>query len=362
MYINDLSLINYRNIRKAEVSLQNGINAVFGENGQGKTNLLESIFLLSGAKPFRKCPDKDLIQNGENGSTVSASFFSEERMQQIKLIIDEKGRQISLNKGTVKKASAAAGSVCCVVFSPDHLDLIKGSPEERRKFIDMALCQISKTYLSSLRLYSRLLSQKNNILKDCYSFPQAADLLSVYDEQLAQAAAYLTAERMRFGEEILKIFSGIISDISGNRDNVSFRYKSTLFRENVGPEEALARFYETRSEDIRCGYSTVGPHRDDLEITLDGKNMKIYGSQGQQRSAVLALKLAEARYFRERTEEEPVLLLDDVLSELDLNRQNDLLDRLNGRQSVITCCDPTFITGRTDARLFRVEAGQVETC
>ena len=362
MHITDIELRSFRNIAHAEISLQNGVNAVFGENGQGKTNLLESVFLLSGAKSFRRCKDSDLILSGEMGASVAAGFWSRGRDQHIRLTVDEKGRHISLNKGTATKASAAAGALCCVVFSPEHLSLIKGSPDERRRFIDTALCQTGRSYLADLRMYTRLLNQKNNLLKDCYRFPSAQDLLSVYDRQLASAASSVTAARLSFIKELLPIFSDTVRRLSGSIDEVSFSYRSTLFEDEVSEEEALMRYESIRGADIKAGFCTAGPHRDDLEITIGGRSMKVYGSQGQQRTAVLALKLSEADYMKSATGEEPILLLDDVLSELDLKRQDDLLDRLSGRQSVITCCDPTFITGRTDARLIEVQKGRVVSC
>ncbi len=360
MRLTGVEIRAFRNIRHAELRLQEGVNAVFGENGQGKTNLLESIFLLTGARSFRRSRDRDLILRGEPGASVEAEFLSRGREQRLRLTVEEKGRQISLNRASPVPAASAAGNLVCVVFSPEHLSLVKGAPEERRRFMDTALCQSSRGYLLDLKLYTRLLGQKNNLLKDCQRFPDAMDLLEVYDRQLAAAAAGVCRRRLEFVKSLGEDFKDSSLQLSGGRDRGEIALQCSLFPSGQPtPQEAEQQLRARRGEDLRAGYCTAGPHRDDLSVSLDGQSLRLFGSQGQQRTAVLALKLSEARYMKRATGEEPVLLLDDVLSELDLLRQNDLLDRLGG-QAVITCCDPTFISGRTDARLIEVKGGEIK--
>ena len=353
------SIKGFRNIREAEFAPSTAVTVICGENGQGKTNLLESIFMLTGAKSFRHVKDRELPdKDGSGNSLIEASFFAEGRQQEIRLAIGPKGRTASLNRGSEKKASELAGRFCCVVFSPEHLDLVKGTPAERRRFMDTALCQLSAGYLTVLREYTRLLQQKNALLKDARNISAAYDMLDVYDERMAEAAASIIQYRTSFAEQLDSDAGEAYSSVSGNRERLGISYLSSAGEADSG---SIGRMMAAaRGDDIRNGYSTVGPHRDDLELFLDGDPARVYGSQGQQRTAVLSLKLAEASIFRRKLGEEPVLLLDDVLSELDGGRQEFLLRRLGGSQAVITCCDPNFIERQTDADVWRMESGTLE--
>lgn len=349
----------FRNIQSAEFFPSTAVTVICGENGQGKTNLLESIFLLTGAKSFRHVKDRELPDKDGNGQAVLESvFFAEGRKQEIKVTVGSKGRTASLNRGSERKASELAGKFCCVVFSPEHLDLVKGTPAERRRFIDTALCQMSPGYLSDLREYTRLIAQKNALLKDARNISAAFDMLDVYDERLAGTASSIISYRRSFSSELEILAAEAYSTVSGDREIFSMGYLSTTGPDD-DPFEILRMITAARSEDIRMGYSTVGPHRDDLELRLNGDPARVYGSQGQQRTAVLAMKLAEAGIFRNKLGEEPVLLLDDVLSELDGSRQEFLLRRLGGSQAIITCCDPNFIERETDADVWQMENGSL---
>ncbi|MBP0969154.1 MAG: DNA replication/repair protein RecF [Oscillospiraceae bacterium] len=348
---------DFRNIKNADFFPSTAVTVICGENGQGKTNLLESIFMLTGAKSFRHVKDRELPNKNSTGQSVLESvFFAEGRKQEIRITVGSKGRIASLNRGSERKASELAGKFCCVVFSPEHLDLVKGTPAERRRFIDTALCQISPGYLSDLREYTRLLAQKNALLKDARNIAAAFDMLEVYDERMAEKASSLASFRRKFSTELETGASEAYSSVSGDRESFSMRYLSTT-GDDDDPEEILRMISAARSDDIRMGYCTIGPHRDDLEILLNGDPARVYGSQGQQRTAVLALKLAEAGIFRKKLGEEPVLLLDDVLSELDGSRQEFLLRRLGGSQAIITCCDPNFIERETDADVWQMTGG-----
>ncbi len=350
----------FRNIKEAEFVPSPSVTVICGENGQGKTNLLESIFLLTGAKSFRHVKDRELPdKNGSGTAVIEAEFFAGGREQDIRLSVGNRGRTASLNKGWERKASELAGRFCCVVFSPEHLDLVKGTPAERRRFMDTALCQLSTSYLSSLRDYTRLLAQKNALLKDARNISAAFDMLDIYDESLAAAAASIISMRRGFAASLEAESSEAYSSVSGDREKFSLRYISTV-GEDGSREEIMRRMTAARGDDIRMGYSTTGPHRDDLELLLDGDPARVYGSQGQQRTAVLALKLAEAAIFRRDLGEEPVLLLDDVLSELDGSRQEFLLKRLGSSQAVITCCDPGFIERQTGSEAWRMTGGVLE--
>ncbi len=360
MFLVKHSLSGFRNIKSLEFEPSPLVNVVCGENGQGKTNLLESVFLLTGGKSFRGAKDASLIERGSDFSVISSDFFSEDRLQSIKIKISDKGRVASLNKGTEKKASSLVGKFCSVVFSPEHLSLVKGSPNMRRKFLDTALCQISGSYLSSLRAYTRLLDQKNSLLKDSRFISAANEMLDVYDAQFAVAACDITAKRRAFVEELLPLAKKNYEKISNGKERLSFKYLSTLFGEGeADTDEALLKTYALRAADLRAGFCTAGPHRDDLLICLDEEDSKVFASQGQQRCIVLSLKLAEAELMELKLGERPVLLLDDVLSELDANRQDFLLESITDTQAIITCCAPELILEKTDARVFTVDNGQL---
>ncbi|MEA4911189.1 MAG: DNA replication/repair protein RecF [Oscillospiraceae bacterium] len=360
LYLIRHSLANYRNIESLEFYPATGVNVVSGENGQGKTNLLESIFLLTGARSFRGGRDASLVRSGEECARVDADFFLDGRDQNIRIVVGEKGRTASLNKGTPTKAAALVGKFCAVVFSPEHLSLVKGAPELRRRFIDTALCQISSSYLGNIKRYARLLDQKNSLLKDSRTIAAAGEMLDVYDAQLADAACEISNKRSVFVRELLPLAAANYERISNGRETLDFQYRSSLFPDGEGdPDEALEAIYAQRAIDIRAGFSTVGPHRDDLFFALDGGDAKVYASQGQQRCIVLSLKLAEAELMELKLGERPALLLDDVLSELDERRQNYLIESLQGCQSVITCCAPELIAARTEAAVFLIEDGRL---
>lgn len=360
MYLTAHALTNYRNIDALEFFPSRGVNVVSGENGHGKTNLLESIFLLTGARSFRGGKDAALIQQGQAFALIESAFFSEERAQEIRLKISDKGRTAALNKGTEGKAAALVGKLCCVVFSPEHLELVKGAPETRRRFLDTALCQVSPTYLSNIKRYTRLVSQRNSLLKDAQYVGAAFEMLDVYDAQFVETAGIVTQQRRAFVEELLPLAQRNYAAISGGREEIGFRYKSTLFSGTGADfDEGLMTLAAARSDELRAGFCTVGPHRDDLLLTLDGGDAKVFASQGQQRCMVLALKLAEAELMEIRLSERPILLLDDVLSELDASRQDYLIANLTDTQAIITSCAPELIADRTDAEVFTMIDGQL---
>ena len=360
MNLINLKISRFRNIDYLEFSPENGVNVIYGRNGQGKTNILESIFILTGAKSFRARRDIELIKHGELNSIVEAVFNMERREQTIKISISEKGRMGQRNRSSQTKAATLAGVFCCVLFSPEHLMLVKGSPEQRRKFIDTALCQISPKYLLELKRYTRLLGQKNSALKDSYRNVQLYDVLDVFDNQIAEAARVVTYMRKNFCDSLLILAKEDYMAIAGGNEEFSFSYISTLFDDNsFNTSDAVQKLLNNRQYDIGAGFSTLGPHRDDIVITIDGVNARTYASQGQQRTAVLAMKMAEASIMERSLGEKPVLLLDDVLSELDGIRQDYLISRLIGSQSVITGCDPTLISKRVNASLFEINNGSM---
>jgi DNA replication and repair protein RecF len=353
----------YRNIEALAFYPCEQVNVICGENGHGKTNLLESIFLLTGAKSFRGGQDAALIMEGRGRAALSSEFFCGGRRQAIKLDISEKGRTASLNGGSRVNAASLAGRFCCVVFSPEHLSLVKGSPGTRRRFIDTALCQISPVYIGIIKAYNRVAAQRNSLLKDAARVAAALDMLEIYDAQFIASAMAVTEYRARFVSELLPLAERGYAAISNSREGLDFCYAPSLFPSCSGgsleaeAEEGRRILAELRAEELRAGHGLAGPHRDDLPITLDGRDARAYASQGQQRSLVLALKLAEAALMEERMGERPVLLLDDVLSELDAKRQDYLIKSLSGTQAVVTSCAPELVLSRAKAAVFTMREG-----
>lgn len=368
MYVTRLFARNYRNLAEVELFPCQGVNVIYGGNAQGKTNLLESLWLFTGGHSFRGSKDSELPRldpkTGKNSpsAALALDFFSEEREQTAQLTIDS-GRRSSVINGVKKKTgSALIGKVRAVIFSPEHLLLIKEGPARRRGFIDGALCQIKPSYAALLHSYQRALLQRNALLKDMVKYPELRDTLEVWDLRLAKLGSQVMMERKtyteRIGPEIREIYSGI----ARGREKVAVEYDPSVSG-GESQEEMEALFLKelerTRASDGRSGFTSAGPHRDDLKISIDGASARSYGSQGQQRSAVLAMKLAEAQALSGISGETPMVLLDDVMSELDQQRQDYLLNHLHGRQVFITCCSPETVGLMETGMRFRVESGMV---
>lgn len=370
MVVTRLGCQNFRNLRDGELFPCPGVNVIYGGNAQGKTNLLEGLWLFTGGHSFRGAKDVELPRldtaTGENASTAALAldFFSEGREQKA-LLQFENGRRSSVINGVKKKTgSALVGKVCAVIFSPEHLLLVKEGPARRRGFLDGALCQIRPSYAGMLHVYQRALSQRNALLKDIGRFPELRDTLEVWDARLIQLGAAVMEERHRYVEKIAPQAQEIYRGISRGKEELSLSYApSPRLPEGSSQQDWIELFKtelrRTEASDVRSGFTSVGPHRDDLEITLGGLSARMYGSQGQQRSAVLALKLAEAQALSQLTGETPIVLLDDVMSELDQSRQDYLLNHLHGRQVFITCCSPETVSLQETGMRFRVEAGEV---
>lgn len=370
MVVTRLGCQNFRNLRDGELFPCPGVNVIYGGNAQGKTNLLEGLWLFTGGHSFRGAKDVELPRldtaTGENAPTAALAldFFSEGREQKA-LLQFENGRRSSVINGVKKKTgSALVGKVCAVIFSPEHLLLVKEGPARRRGFLDGALCQIRPSYAGMLHVYQRALSQRNALLKDIGRFPELRDTLEVWDARLIQLGAAVMEERRRYVEKIAPLAQEIYRGISRGKEELSLSYApSPRLPEGSSQQDWIELFKtelrRTEASDVRSGFTSVGPHRDDLEITLGGLSARMYGSQGQQRSAVLALKLAEAQALSQLTGETPIVLLDDVMSELDQSRQDYLLNHLHGRQVFITCCSPETVSLQETGMRFRVEAGEV---
>lgn len=362
MRILRLGFENYRNLNKGYITPSDGVNIIYGNNAQGKTNLLESIWLFTGGRSFRGAKDNDLIKFREKSAKIEMAFYSEEREQSAEITIAAGKRTAKLNGVQKPSASALIGNFCGIIFSPVHLSLIKDGPAERRKFVDAAICQIKPSYTSLLAGYNHTLSQRNTLLKDIPYHRELMDTLDIWEDKLATYGAYIVYERRKYTESLKKYSSEIYSGISDGKEKMTLEYVSSFCDDDCDNIKSIAeamkkKLYGTRKEDIFAGYTSVGPHRDDLSVKIDGKSARLFGSQGQQRSCVLALKLSEATILKDKIGEKPIVLLDDVMSELDNSRQDYILNCINGWQVFITCCEPSTVTRLIEGKKIRVENG-----
>lgn len=346
MKINRIKICDFRNLTLLELSLCESANIIYGDNGQGKTNFVEAVWMMTGAKSFRGAKDREMVRFDAPCATIDADFFAAGRDQTARMVIENR-RAASLNEIPLKSALGLAGNFCAVVFSPTHLSLVKNGPQEKRKFIDTSICQIKPKYIAVLGQYTRALDQRNRLLKDVGYEKTLIDTLDIWDARLASYAAVLVKTRATFLEKLLPFARETYAGISGEKELLHFGYASSLpcaLDADIPSIERqlLAALQARRQEDVRARMSLYGPHRDDIEITLDGFSARAYASQGQQRSCVLALKLAECELIRETIGEYPVVLLDDVMSELDLSRRDYLLNHLRDRQLIMTCCDKAY--------------------
>ena len=362
MRLDRLVVTDFRNIARAELQPAPRLTVLCGANGQGKTNLLEAIWLLTGGKSFRGARDAELIRRGAEFSVLEAQFSADGRDQQARLTVGAKGTQkpgrtVRLNGADRGRAASIAGTFTAVVFDPNHLSLVKGGPEGRRRFLDAALCQLYPGYLAASRRYLRVVAQKNALLKAYDITPGGDVLLETYNEALAGYGSEVMRRRAEYRTRLAPAAAANYRDISRGAETLELRYCPCC--EPGSPEHLAAKLREMRSAELRAGFCLTGPHREDLDILIDGQPGKIYGSQGQQRSAVLSMKLAEASVAGEVLGEHPVMLLDDVLSELDDARQTYLLTRIEDKQTFVTTCDSAAFA-RTNGRLVFVEGGSVK--
>ncbi len=366
MFVRKLAVNGFRNLHPAEWMPCEGVNILSGDNAQGKTNLLEACWLFTGAKSFRGAKDKELVAFGEEKAELSMDFYAGNRDQNAVLTIEQR-RQVTLNG--IKQTSAAkmAGKFCGVVFSPSHLSLIKDGPEGRRRFVDSAYCQLHPAYVTALAEHAKVLTQRNTFLRCLQEKGQLSkeekDLLSLWNHSLSIAAARITAARCRYIEKLQPLAATIYNGLSGGREQLTLEWQSPAYEMGSTPAQIAASWSAllenaTRA-DCAAGFSTVGAHRDDLDIRLDGVPARVYGSQGQQRSAVLALKLAEATLLQEITNEPPVAFLDDVMSELDVSRQDYILNHIDGWQVFISCCEPSAALRLTAGKVFHIKQGVI---
>lgn len=344
MQIKSLELNNYRNYNNQKITLSSNLNVLVGKNAQGKTNMLEGIFLCAIGRSPRTTKDKDLIKWNCSFSKITLEVLKNIGQKKIELyLFNNQNKAIKINGIGIKRMGELMGEFNAIYFSPDELKLVKESPDERRRFMDISLSQFSKTYFYNLSKYNQILAQRNKLLKSSPNENVILQTISVWDQQLAEVGAKLIIERMALVEKLKKYAVEIQSYLTDEKENLQLSYVGLVGNSSDEIKEQLINAYKNSfQKDVTLGYTTVGPHRDDIKIVLDGIDVRHFGSQGQQRTTALSLKLAELEVFNENIGEYPVLLLDDVLSELDKNRQIKLLNRVSKIQTVITCTEFDF--------------------
>lgn len=335
MIIESLELKNFRNYESLEISFDKGKNILYGDNAQGKTNILEALYLCSTSKSHKGSKDRDIIRFGEEEAHIKLIIRKNDIPFRIDMHLKKsKTKGIAINGVPIKKSSELFGVNNIIFFSPEDLAIIKNGPSERRKFIDMELCQIDKFYLHNLLNYNKIINQRNFLLKELnYKFDKSLyGTLDVWDMQMADYGNKIIKRREEFIKQINEIIIHIHDKLSGGKEILNIKYEPNTDAESL--EENISK---SREKDIKLKTTCVGPHRDDLGFYLKDMDIRKFGSQGQQRTAALSLKLSEIEFVKKVINDEPILLLDDVMSELDSNRQNYLLDSINDIQTIITC-------------------------
>lgn len=381
-----LKTFNFRNLSENPPEFHDGINVLYGDNAAGKTNTLEAIYLFATGKSFRTRNEKDFIRHGENYARAEIMYENESFCREMSVTYLANGQKavkgMQIGGIGVDRVSEFLGNFRAVLFTPDHLELVKGAPEERRRLIDMALCQIQPRFIKNLNEYAKLLAQRNNYLKGIKFSGKGADLdyIDVLNMQLAKAGATVTKQRALYCEKLADISSRMYAHLTGGAETLNVRYVSRIknrsFNDENGLSEALYEMYKSDTpRDIELAKTSHGPHHDELMIYLgkQGENIsfdddgeealseyaaRTFGSQGQQRSAVLAIKLSEGEIIKEKCGEYPVFLLDDLFSELDDKRRRKLVEMFCDRQCIITCCDKAALPDGIDMNVINVEGGR----
>ncbi len=357
MIITRAQLKSFRSYEACEIAPCEGVNVLLGDNGQGKTNVLEALYLCCTGRSHRTRQDRDLIRWGEDIAHVKVEALRRDGSHQVEIALPALGRRkIKVAGQEIARSGELMGHVTGVLFSPEDLRTVKDGPAERRRFVDMALSQIKPAYYYALQRYNRALKQRGEVLKAASSAPSLLATLDSWDEQLAVAGAELMQHRRRYIERLSVAAGENHRDIADGRERLEIRYLPSV---TLGDEPQHIRdaLFAARESDLRRLITSAGPHRDDVQILVEGRDVRAFGSQGQQRTAALSMRLSELEVMREQLDEWPMLMLDDVMSELDPGRRRQLVSRLNGIQTFITCTDIDDLAGAAPGMAWRVADG-----
>lgn len=354
MYIKKITLHHFRNYLNQEIRLENQINVFYGDNAQGKTNILEAVFMSAIGKSFRAKKEKELIYLGEENAFLEIEFEKSDRSGKIKIELKDK-KTIYLNGIKQNKISELLGNVNIVMFSPDDIEIIKGGPSRRRRFLDIMISQLRPNYVYCLNMYLKTIEQRNNYLRQIKLENKPQEMLEIWDEKLAEYAELVYQYRHEFIQKIKDRINPIHSTITQEEEKIQLYY-ITDCKEKKAYQEELKKSWK---QDIIRGYTSKGIHRDDLVININGTQVNIYGSQGQNRTVILSLKLTELQIIEEEIGESPILLLDDFMSELDKKRRENFLKKIENTQVLITCTDPVTLSNKK-CNSYVVNQGKVE--
>lgn len=357
MNIKKVKLSNFRNYESTELELSPNINIVYGDNAQGKTNLLEAIYIASIGKSYRADKENEVVKFKETFARINLEYEKNEKLKTIDFYIDNNNKKQIKHGETVVRSSDHIGEINVVIFSPDSMNIIKGAPSKRRKFLDILICQISKTYLYNLQQYNKIIKLKNAVLKND-SDKIDTTYLDILDEKLSEFAYLIVSDRTKMIDCIKEKAKKIHENLTCKKENFDIEYISDY--KNLKKEDILDSLKKHRKQDIMRKMSTKGPQKDDFEVYIDDKKVDVYGSQGQKRTSLLTLKLSEFEVLMDKKEERPILLLDDVLSELDNSRIIYLLEYIQNYQTIITTTEIDIIKKIKNANLFNVTKGKIK--
>lgn len=371
MRVTEIEMRNFRNLSDTVINPHPGCNLITGMNAQGKTNFLEAIWLMSGCRSFRGSRDRDIIKMDKAAFEVKMTFSNKRRENRFRLLT-QKEPQIKkdyfANDVPSKESGGFFRNFRCIAFTPDDIGLIKGAPEKRRSYIDFCLCMTAHKYLITVNQYSKLLEQRNALLKEIAAGKRTKSEIDVWDIQLTSIGASLTVSRREYTKKINRVCGEIYKKISGGKEDLEISYYSNIVGEDDVEKYSgmditgmfvlrLGRLYE---EELKQGYTSIGPQRDDLRIKINGLNIKEFGSQGQKKTAALAMKLAQAQLYKEMLGESPVVLLDDVMGELDVQRQSQVFDIIDDMQAFITVCNKESVSGLKSGAVYSVKNGIIK--
>lgn len=353
MYIEKIKLNNFRNYQQLDLELNKKINIIYGNNAQGKTNILEAIFLCSFGKSFRTSKEKEMIKFEQKNSVIEVFYQKKDREGRIKIEIGDK-KQIYLNGVKLKKLSELLGNINIIIFTPDDINILKDGPANRRRFLDMMIGQLRPNYVHNLNMYLKTIEQRNNYLRQIKEENKPEEMLGIWDEKLADYGEKIFSYRKEFIEKISKKINIIHNEITDNKEELKIEYIS-----NCEDRDSYLRLLkERRKLDIIKGFTTKGIHRDDFMIYINGKEVSVYGSQGQNRTVILSLKLSELNVVYEEIGEYPILLLDDFMSELDEERRKNFLKNIKETQVILTGTEKIDLPS-LDYSLYNIRKGEI---
>ena len=353
MRILSFSCRDFRNLENIEIESFDEMNVICGENAQGKTNLLEGIWLFTGIKSFRGAKDSAFLKFGKEKANLNLNFTADGIENEAEIEIKEH-RTAVFNNNRLKSPSQMAGKFNATVFSPNDLGLVRDGPSSRRRFLDIAIGQLYPSYIAALKNYMRAVTQRNSIIKDYRYDGTLSVMLDVFEDEIAANGAKITEIRKKYINRLGEFLPSVYDGLSSGRERLETEYISASENENL-----RMALLESRKTDMFTGTTSIGPHRDDIEFKINGISVRSFGSQGQKRSVALALKLSEAEVIKKISGEYPVFLLDDVMSELDPERQNYILNHIKGIQSFITCCDPSNVERLKSGKIFEMRNGRI---